>query len=144
MNRFSFVSTAIQSRLKRKKNKSHIWLEINAEFINQPSVLNISSEKDFNQVKTEIRSLKKEFKHKLARIKVGKNMRQRSKKRKAFMIFLMSISSRGAASIFDAWKFYQAALKVALLVSPLECLQPVSHLNIHSCKGKPRTKWLLK
>ena len=44
---------------KEKKNKSHIWLEINAEFIKQLSVLNIRSEKDFNQVKTEIRSLKK-------------------------------------------------------------------------------------
>ena len=48
-----------KKKKKKKKKKSHIWLEINAEFIKQLSVLNISSEKDFNQVKTEIRSLKK-------------------------------------------------------------------------------------
>ena len=47
---------------------SQICLEIYAEFISQPSVLNINSEKDLDQVKNKTRSLEKEFKDIKARM----------------------------------------------------------------------------
>ena len=57
------MGTAIQSLKKANtKTKSQIWLEIYAEFISQLSVLNIISEKDIDQVKTNARSLEKKFK----------------------------------------------------------------------------------